>query len=182
MAVQVGRSEEGWVGVADPCSSATLSYLLESTAGIAGCWQQHGASPAGHRAEQTGRSGLRGCSESVVRAAGQNSSEPPTLPFLRRKDSGRLKMRHSWRLAYHEMHAAANPRYPPLYHFCANIKGHNPKGTYTQKKTPHHKGEGLLLHDVRFAYPLADGVTTPGYQLPLVASSGGRRYPIHRSP
>jgi len=74
--------------------------------------------------------------------------------------------------------ARAIPRYTPF----RKQKGVQFHARFEQNKTPHHKGEGLLLHDVRFAYPLADGVTTPGYQLPLVASSGGRRYPIHRSP
>ena len=138
--------------------------------------------PPGVVPSRPSEAGLLGCSGRVVRAAGQDSLTKSAPPFLRRKDSGRLKMRHSWRLAYHEMHAAASPRYPPLYHFCANIKGHNPKGTYTQKKTPHRMGEGPLLHDIRFVYPLDDGVTMPGNQLPPGTSLGGRLYPTHRSP
>lgn len=150
MAVQVGRSEEGWVGVADPCSSATLSYLLGSTAGIAGCWQQHGASPAGHRAEQTGRSGLRGCSESVVRAAGQNSSAPPTLPFLRRKDPGYPKLHHKLALGPPRDACSCMSALSRVIPLSGNKKGYNsmPDLSKTKPLTTRVRGFCCMMFDL----------------------------------
>lgn len=66
-------------------------------------WTQQIASAGRHRAKQPRRSGLRGGSEQVVRAAGTEIQKENSQPFLRRKDRGIPKYRTAARGTAHKL-------------------------------------------------------------------------------